>query len=101
MGMTVVRFEPVEAPQGARHDAMVMPKPRERFKVVRPPLEIDLMWLAGEVGPDERMALRPLCETADLLILEDPVWRISLMRSWGQVAKLKRQFGLRPAMKYW
>ena len=36
-----------------------------------------LVHIAGHLGPDERKALRVLCETADLFIIENRAWLLA------------------------
>ncbi len=68
-------FEPVTVPKGTRRSNMGLPKPRIRRAIIPPLAHHELSWLAGELGPPERLALRHICETADLLDVGDSgVW---------------------------
>ncbi len=68
-------FEPVTVPKGTRRSDMGLPKPRIRRAIIPPLAHHELSWLAGELGPPERLALRHIVETADLLDVGDSgVW---------------------------
>ena len=50
---------------------MLLPKGRYTETSIPAIADHELPWLAGKLGPAERRALRMICETADLVIVED------------------------------
>ena len=58
-------FRPA-GPKRAVRRGMLIPKPRER--ATNPALDpTNLWWLAGQLGPPERLALREIVETGDIV----------------------------------
>ena len=57
------------SPQAKRTDRrnMLIPKARERTAFIPAVSDQRLSWLAGELGPVERRALREICETGELV----------------------------------
>ena len=64
-------FEAVTVPKGTRRSDMGLPKPCIPRAIIPPLAHHELSWLAGELGPPERLALRHIVETADLLDVGD------------------------------
>ena len=56
--------------------AMLLPKGRYTEKPVPAIAEHRLQWLAGNLGPAERRALRMIYETADLVLVNDEPYLI-------------------------
>lgn len=75
--MAAAGFAPIEVPKGARRAAMLIPKPRKRRKVTPPMPATELEHLEGELGPDERRAMRALCQTADLFVVSDQAYLLA------------------------
>ncbi len=57
--------------------AMLLPKPRKRREIIPPMPASELIHLKGELGPDERKALRALCPTADLFVVGDQAYLLA------------------------
>ena len=75
--MAVAGFAPVAVRKGTRRTAMLVPKPRKRRKITPPMPASELVHLEGELGPDERKALRALCQTADLFVVGDQAYLLA------------------------
>ncbi len=75
--MAVAGFEPASGPKGARRTAMLLPKPRKRREIIPPMPTSELIHLEGELGPDERRAMRALCQTADLFVVGDQAFLLA------------------------
>ena len=69
--MAAAGFAPVAVSKGARRAAMLLPKPRKRRMATPPMPASGLTHLEGELGPEERRAMRALCQTADLFVVGD------------------------------
>ncbi len=65
---------PVTVPKGTRRTAMLLPKPRKRREIIPRMAATELERLEGELGPDERRAMRALCQTADLFVVGDQAY---------------------------
>ncbi len=70
-------FMPASVPPGAQRCAMLAPKttPRPEFIPALP--EHALIWLAGELGPAERRAMREIVERGDLAEVNGQVYLVA------------------------
>ncbi len=75
--MAAAGFAPVEVPKGVRRTAMLLPKPRKRREIIPRMPTSELTHLEGELGPDERRAMRALCQTADLFVVGDQAYLLA------------------------
>ena len=75
--MAAAGFAPIEVAKGTRRTAMLLPKPRKRRKFIPPMPTCELTHLEGELGPDERRAMRALCQTADLFVVGDQAYLLA------------------------
>ena len=75
--MAAAGFAPVEVPKGTRRTSMLLPKPRKRREITPRMPASGLTHLEGELGPDERRAMRALCQTADLFVVGDQAYLLA------------------------
>ena len=75
--MAAAGLAPVVVHKGARRTAMLLPKPRKRREFVPSTPATELIHLEGELGPDERRAMRALCQTADLFVVDDQAYLLA------------------------
>lgn len=54
--------------------AMLIPKPSRRRRYIPALPDFDLSHVIGKLAPSERKAMARICDTADLLMVEDKLW---------------------------
>ena len=67
-----MRTSQTKRPATERH--FLIRKPRRRTPIIPPLPEDELAWLAGELGPGERQAMRHIAANADILTVDDQLW---------------------------
>ena len=58
-----------------RDQHFLIPKPRCLDTIPALP-DSKLAWLAGRLGPEERMAMRYMCETAEVIVIDGDPWLV-------------------------